>query len=112
MQYYINKHRHACGVDLHGKNLYLCMLDPDRKILLHRRVPCDADRLLTELKPFCADHDFPFVLGHSSLCQAPFLEALKGLMPMVFADLKRSATYTVKDIFELPSASRTSVLIS
>ena len=85
MQYYINKHRHTCGVDLHGKNLYLCMLDPDRRILLHRRVPCDAERLLTELKPFCddlilgvesmfkwywladfcADHDIPFVLGHA-----------------------------------------------
>ena len=47
MQYYINKHRHTCGVDLHGKNLYLCMLDPDRKILLHRRVPCDSERLLS-----------------------------------------------------------------
>ncbi len=85
MQYYINKHRHTCGVDLHGRNLYLCMLDPDRKVLLHRRVPCDTERLLTELKPFlddliigvesmfkwywladfCADHDIPFVLGHA-----------------------------------------------
>ena len=30
MRYYIEKHRHTCGADLHGRNLYLCILDPDR----------------------------------------------------------------------------------
>ena len=36
MQYYTERHRHTCGVDLHGRNLYLCVLDPDREIVLHR----------------------------------------------------------------------------
>ena len=85
MRYYLEKHRHTCGADLHGRNLYLCILDPDRQKLLHRRVPCDSGRLLAELRPFredlvigvecmfkwywladfCAEHDIPFVLGHA-----------------------------------------------
>jgi transposase len=85
MQYYIEKHRHTCGADLHGRNLYLCILDPDRKKLLHRRVPCDPERLLLVLAPFredlvigvecmfkwywladfCAEHNINFVLGHA-----------------------------------------------
>lgn len=85
MRYYIEKHRHTCGADLHGRNLYLCILDFDREVLLHRRVPCDSNRLLAVLKPyredliigvesmfkwywladFCAEHDIPFVLGHA-----------------------------------------------
>lgn len=85
MRYYIEKHRHTCGADLHGRNLYLCILDPDRQVLLHRRVPCDPERLLAALGPFredliigvecmfkwywladfCAEHDIPFVLGHA-----------------------------------------------
>jgi transposase len=85
MRYYTDKHQHTCGADLHGRNLYLCILDPDRRKLLHRRVPCDAERLLFELASFredlvigvecmfkwywladfCAEHDIPFVLGHA-----------------------------------------------
>ena len=33
MQFYIERHRHTCGVDLHGRNLYLCVLDPGSFVL-------------------------------------------------------------------------------
>ena len=46
MQYYTERHIHTCGVDLHGRNLYLCVLDPDREIVLHRRVDGDEEKLL------------------------------------------------------------------
>ena len=85
MQFYIERHRHTCGVDLHGRNLYLCVLDPDRRIVLHRRVDCDEKKLLRALAPyrkdlvigvecmfkwywladFCDEHGIPFVLGHA-----------------------------------------------
>ena len=85
MQYYIERHGFTCGVDLHGRNLYLCVLDPDRKIVLHRRVDCDEEKLLRALAPyredlvvgvecmfkwywladFCDEHGIPFVLGHA-----------------------------------------------
>ena len=34
MQYYTERHRHTCGVDLHRRSLYLCVLDQDREIVL------------------------------------------------------------------------------
>ena len=72
-------------MDLHGRNLYLCVLDPDRRIVLHRRVDCDEKKLLRALAPyrkdlvigvecmfkwywladFCDEHGIPFVLGHA-----------------------------------------------
>jgi transposase len=72
-------------VDLHGRNLYLCVLDEDRQIVLHRRVDCDEAKLLRSLAPyredlvigvecmfkwywlsdFCEEHEIPFVLGHA-----------------------------------------------
>jgi len=85
MQFYTERHRHTCGVDLHGRNLYLCVLDPDREIVLHRRVDCDEEKLLRALAPYredlvigvecmfkwywladlCDEHGIPFVLGHA-----------------------------------------------
>jgi len=85
MPYYLVKHQYTCGVDLHGRNLYLCVLDRDGEKLLHRRVGCDPRRLLKVLDPFredlvigvecmfkwywladlCADNDIEFVLGHA-----------------------------------------------
>jgi transposase len=61
------------------------VLDPDRKIVLHRRVDCDENLLLRALAPyredvvmgvecmfkwywladFCDEHGIPFVLGHA-----------------------------------------------
>lgn len=85
MQYYTERHRHTCGVDLHGRNLYLCVLDPDREIVLHRRVDCDEEKLMGLLAPYredlvigvecmfkwywlsdiCEGYGIPFVLGHA-----------------------------------------------
>ena len=85
MEYYTERHRHTCGVDLHGRNLYLCVLDPDREIVLHRRVDCDEEKLLRLLEPYredlvigvecmfkwywlsdiCEEQGIPFVLGHA-----------------------------------------------
>jgi hypothetical protein len=59
MEYYTERHRHTCGVNLHGRNLYLCVLDPDREIVLHRRVDCDEGKLL---RSFCE----PILKGRSS----------------------------------------------
>lgn len=46
MQDSTERHRHTCGVDLHGRNLYLCVLDQDRQNVLHRRLDCDEEKLL------------------------------------------------------------------
>ena len=85
MRFYQQQHRHTCGVDLHGRNLYLCILDHEGEIRLHRKLRCDPELFLQAIAPYrddlvvgaecifcwywladlCTDHGIPFVLGHA-----------------------------------------------
>ena len=38
MRFYQEQHRHTCGMDLYGRNLYLCILDEQAEIRLHRKL--------------------------------------------------------------------------
>ena len=46
MRFYQNQRRHTCGADLHGRNLYLCILDQQGQIRLHERLRCDPELFL------------------------------------------------------------------
>lgn len=47
MRFYTGQHRYYCGIDLHARTMYLCMLDHETgKILLHRNLRCEPDRFL------------------------------------------------------------------
>jgi hypothetical protein len=35
MRFYTKTHKHYCGIDLHARSMYLCILDCDGEILLH-----------------------------------------------------------------------------
>ena len=37
MRFYSGSHQFTCGVDLHGRSMYLCILGPDGEKLLHRK---------------------------------------------------------------------------
>ena len=41
MRFYKSLHKHYCGVDLHARTLYLCIINRDGAVLLHRSLPCD-----------------------------------------------------------------------
>lgn len=45
--------KYYCGVDLHGKTTYVCVMDRGGKILLHRNIKNDISVLLKWLKPYC-----------------------------------------------------------
>jgi transposase len=90
MRFYTEQHQHYCGIDLHARTLYLCILDAGGNVLLHKNLPCDRARFLEAIKPFredlvvasecifnwywladlCAEHDIPFVLGHALYMRA------------------------------------------
>jgi len=90
MRFYPNQHRHTCGVDLHGRNLYLCVLDQQGEVRLHKRIRCEPELFLQAIAPFrddlvvgaecifcwywladlCADHGIPFILGHALYMKA------------------------------------------
>ena len=38
MRFYNGQHRYYCGVDLHTKRMYLCILDHEGNTRLHRNV--------------------------------------------------------------------------
>jgi hypothetical protein len=55
MRFYQHQHRHTCGVDLHGRNLYLCILDQQGQVRLHKRLRCDPDLFLQAIAPYRDD---------------------------------------------------------
>ena len=93
MRYYQPQHRFYCGVDLHARTRYLCILDQQGQVVFDKNLPCAPDAFLQAVAPFradlvvcgeclfcwywladlCADQDIPFVLGH-----ALYLKAIHG----------------------------------
>jgi transposase len=90
MRFYTKQHQVYCGIDLHARTMYLCVLNPDGEILLHRHMPASPDPFLKAIAPYradlvvcveciftwdwladlCAREGIPFVLGHALSMQA------------------------------------------
>ena len=52
MRFYQNQHRFYCGVDLHARSMYLCILDQAGQTLLHRDYPADPRAFLDAVAPY------------------------------------------------------------
>jgi len=90
MRFYTNQHQYYCGIDLHTKNMYVCILDQAGSILVHKNLPASPYALLEIIKPFqpniavaveciftrywiadlCQKENIPFVLGHALYMKA------------------------------------------
>jgi transposase len=90
MRFYTHQHPYYCGIDLHARSLYVCILAQDGEIMLHRKIPARPDRLLRLVQPYrqglvigvecmfawywvadlCADEGIDFVLGHALYMKA------------------------------------------
>ena len=90
MRFYTQQHPFYCGIDLHARTMYLCILDQAGETRLHRNMPATPEALLKALAPYhdqivlaaecmftwywladlCADHGIPFVLGHALYMKA------------------------------------------
>ena len=46
MRFYNRQHRHYCGIDLHVKTMYVCILDMTGQVLVHRNVKSTPEALL------------------------------------------------------------------
>ena len=55
MRFYTNHHQHYCGIDLHTKTMYVCILDSDGTILFNENAPVNADVLLEIIEPYLPD---------------------------------------------------------
>lgn len=55
MSFYHSTHRHYCGIDLHARSLYVCILDQQGEVLLHKEIKARPEPLLALLEPFRDD---------------------------------------------------------
>jgi transposase len=90
MRFYTGQHQYYCGIDLHTKNMYVCILDQAGKILLHNNISTSPQEFLRVIEPFlpdiaitveciftwywiadlCRDENIPFILGHALYMKA------------------------------------------
>jgi hypothetical protein len=90
MRFYINQYQFYCGIDLHARSLYLCILNQAGVTLIQRNLPADPDAFLSLIAPYhddiavvaectftwywladlCQREKIPFVLGHALYMKA------------------------------------------
>jgi transposase len=90
MRFYTQQHPFYCGIDLHARTMYVCILNQDGEIIVHRNMPASPDSLLKTIAPYreqiviaveciftwywladlCAREGIPFVLGHALYMKA------------------------------------------
>ena len=90
MRFYTKTHAHYCGIDLHAKTMYLCILDREGKTLLHKNMRSRPEEFLAAVEPFredlavgveciftwywladlCRREGIEFVLGHALYMKA------------------------------------------
>jgi transposase len=90
MRFYNESHQHYCGIDLHAKTMYLCILDREGQILLHKNMRSRPEAFLEAVAPYrddlvvavecmftwywladlCRREGIEFVLGHALYMKA------------------------------------------
>jgi len=85
MRFYTKQHPFYCGIDLHARTMYVCILNHDGEMMLHRHMPASPEPLLKAIAPYrdhlvvavegiftwywladlCAREGMAFVLGHA-----------------------------------------------
>jgi transposase len=90
MRFYTKQHRFYCGIDLHARSMYVCIMSQDGDILVHRNLKAAPEPFLKAIAPYrdglvvaveciftwywladlCAQEGIPFVLGHALYMKA------------------------------------------
>ena len=55
MRLYTKQHKHYCGIDLHTNKMYLCVLNQEGEILLHRNIKAGPAAFLAAIAPYRDD---------------------------------------------------------
>ena len=90
MRFYTTPHRYYGGIDLHARRMYICVLDAEGQIRVHRNGPATPEHFLATVAPYredlvvaveciftwywladlCAQEGIAFVLGHALYMKA------------------------------------------
>jgi transposase len=90
MRFYTKPHQFYCGIDLHARSMYVCIVNQEGEILVHRNMKAAPEPFLKAVAPYrdglvvaveciftwywladlCAQAGIPFVLGHALYMKA------------------------------------------
>ncbi|MGA8313343.1 MAG: IS110 family transposase [Terriglobales bacterium] len=90
MRFYTTQHQYYCGIDLHARSMYVCILDAAGTIVVHKDLPAEPEAFLRVIAPYrtglavaveciftwywladlCSREAIPFVLGHALYMKA------------------------------------------
>jgi len=90
MRFYTGRHRFYCGIDLHARSMFLCILDSQGNVLVHKNIKATPEDFLNIVAPYredlvvavecifswywladlCAREKIPFILGHALYMKA------------------------------------------
>ena len=54
MRFYTSAHRFYCGIDLHARSMYLCILDAQGQVVFDKNLPATGPAFLHAIVP-CRD---------------------------------------------------------
>ena len=90
MRFYNLQHKYYCGIDLHARSMYICILDQEGNTVLHKNFRSNPESFLRAIQPYredivvaveclfvwywladlCNRESIPFVLGHALYMKA------------------------------------------
>jgi transposase len=90
MKFYAKQHKYYCGIDLHARKMYVCVLSDKGEVKVHKNIKTDPEPLMELIAPFvedlvigvecvfcwywladlCETNQIPFILGHALYMKA------------------------------------------
>ena len=90
MKFYTGNHKYYCGIDLHARKMFVCILNNLGKTMLHKNIKTDPQIFFELIFPYlddivvgvecmfswywvadlCHEHNIPFILGHALYMKA------------------------------------------
>ena len=52
MQFYKEQHNYYCGIDLHARSMYICILDSKSNVKFHKDLKTSPEALKQAIKPY------------------------------------------------------------
>jgi hypothetical protein len=52
MNFYTQQHKHYCGIDLHARAMYICILDQNGTKLVHKNLSTTPEAFLRLIAPY------------------------------------------------------------
>lgn len=52
MRFYLKQHKYYCGIDLHARKMYVCVLNQAGEVVLHKNIRTDPEQFLNIISPY------------------------------------------------------------